>query len=691
MFKIKLVGKRQLQRRIKKQTQSFLTTSASSNISNNDISCLNTCNNIVASTSNINNYNKTSHVIEDVKITENYQQNYSASKNVIDEINEPLKNVQESVSESDSFSDDADTSFEIREKLREWISQYNITRNATNALLNILNNVVPGLPKDYRTVMETPRITETINLNNGHMYYYGIENNVMNKLKSGIIETKDTILLQINVDGLPLFKSSATDLYPILGMSKEFLDTSPFTIALFCGNGKPDPLEIFLRNFIEELTLLRGKKINFQGKLFSIAVHFFIADAPARSYLRQTVGHTAKLGCEKCHIEGISKDHRITFSQKDFMAFPPKLDDDFTEEVLPKYIHAKSPLISANIKMVTQFPLDPMHLVFLGVVKRILLNYYFNVSSVKFSQKIQGEIEEKVLKIHHYISSDFSRKPRTFKELKRWKATEFKLFITYTFPVLFHNALHKEHYNLLLLLHCAVFILSDSNLIEKHINEAESFLKKFVVQSPEHFGESFVVFNVHNLIHLVNDVKLYGNINEFSCFPFENYMNLLKKKLHCANRPLQQIHRRIEEFNKCSSPLVIQHKKFEPRKIFNKLYDNEGKLCSFELKLLKIDNLVISVLIPDNCVILNSNKICVIKYMKFIEDKYIFEGLKFNYSENLYSKPIESSKLQIFYVSESKSVIKFSLSDISKKCMIIPHKEGFAVFPLNHSLIGIQK
>lgn len=350
-------------------------------------------------------------------------------------------------------------------------------------------------------------------------------------------------------------------------MCQDLISNSPFTIALFCGNGKPDPLEIYLHDFLDEVNLLKEHGIIYNEKLYTFDIQFFICDAPARSYLRQTVGHTSKFGCEKCHIVGDYENHRIIYAQTKFKLFNPKLDQDFKTEPLPPYIKAKSPLLRANIKLVTQFPLDSMHLLFLGVVKRLLVNYFCTTSPVKLSQKILKDIDEKVFTIHEFITSDFPRKCRTFKEIRRWKATEFKLFILYTFPVIFKDAVNTIQYRLILLLHCAIFILSDKNLIEKYILVANESLKNFVIKSAEVFGRDFVVFNVHNLLHLVDDVKVYGTINQYSCFPFENYMTFLKRKLHSPNNPLQQLHRRIYEHEYVSSEHLTlnQSSKYKPK------------------------------------------------------------------------------------------------------------------------------
>jgi hypothetical protein len=50
------------------------------------------------------------------------------------------------------------------------------------------------------------------------------------------------------MDGMPLFKSSKIELWPILFKLKNCTYTRPLPIAIFCGIGKPDLLP-----FLEQL------------------------------------------------------------------------------------------------------------------------------------------------------------------------------------------------------------------------------------------------------------------------------------------------------------------------------------------------------------------------------------------------------------------------------------------------------
>lgn len=71
-----------------------------------------------------------------------------------------------------------------------------------------------SLPKDYRSLLRTPRFIEISTDAGGQMWYRGIETNLRN-IFSNLNENIE-IALNFNIDGLPLFKSSQCCFWPIL-------------------------------------------------------------------------------------------------------------------------------------------------------------------------------------------------------------------------------------------------------------------------------------------------------------------------------------------------------------------------------------------------------------------------------------------------------------------------------------------
>lgn len=80
-----------------------------------------------------------------------------------------------------------------------------------------------------------------------------------------------------------------------------------------------------------------------------------------------------------------------------------------------------------------------------------------------------------------------------------------------------------------------------------YLNRAEDLLKAFVLDFQTLYGDKNVTFNVHNLLHIVGDVRKFGPMDSFSAFRFENYIGKVKKLVRKGDKLLTQIHRRLSE------------------------------------------------------------------------------------------------------------------------------------------------
>lgn len=70
----------------------------------------------------------------------------------------------------------------------------------------------------------------------------------------------------------------------------------------------------------------------------------------------------------------------------------------------------------------------------------------------------------------------------------------------------------------------------------------------FVTNASKYYCATFTTYNVHNLIHLHNDVRHFGlSFDEISCFPSENYLQVLKKYVRNSRNSLNQIVKRVQE------------------------------------------------------------------------------------------------------------------------------------------------
>ncbi|CAG7834744.1 unnamed protein product [Allacma fusca] len=195
--------------------------------------------------------------------------------------------------------------------------------------------------------------------------------------------------------------------------------------------------------------------------------------------------------------------------------------------------------------MVSQFPLDYMHLVCLGVVRKLILMWIKGPLKIRLPNKDVKVISTMLKNCIPKITSDFNRTPRDIELCERWKATEARQFLLYTGPVVLKNVLQRSVYDNFLLLSVAIRILI-SNDREKY-DIANELLIAFVGHCQKLYGPEGQVYNFHNLIHLTPYCKIHGSLDNFSAFPMENYLGTVKRMIRCKHHPLQQVHRRISE------------------------------------------------------------------------------------------------------------------------------------------------
>ncbi|XP_065650340.1 uncharacterized protein LOC136078495 [Hydra vulgaris] len=135
----------------------------------------------------------------------------------------------------------------------------------------------------------------------------------------------------------------------------------------------------------------------------------------------------------------------------------------------------------------------------------------------------------------------FSRKPRSLSEYKQWKAIELRLFLVYIGPVVLKRFLSPQCYNNFLDLSVAVRILLCSSLLENFADYAGQLLRYFIQTFGELYGKDQLVYNIHSLLHIADDAKKYGPLDNCSSFKYESYLGQLKKLVRMSQSPCAQI------------------------------------------------------------------------------------------------------------------------------------------------------
>ena len=133
--------------------------------------------------------------------------------------------------------------------------------------------------------------------------------------------------------------------------------------------------------------------------------------------------------------------------------------------------------------MVSQFVLDYMHLVCLGVVRRIINLWVPSRGAGILPMQIANCVSDDLLSLKRLLPCEFSRKPRSLFEFRQWKVTEFRLFLFYTGPVVLKRKLTPALYKNFMCLSVAIRILLNNKSNSESYDYAEKLLKCFVEAS----------------------------------------------------------------------------------------------------------------------------------------------------------------------------------------------------------------
>ncbi|KAK3920781.1 50S ribosomal protein L10 [Frankliniella fusca] len=419
----------------------------------------------------------------------------------------------------------------VANTLRRWtLNKGPSSMRKLDELLLDLSARFPNLPLSYKTLLQTPVQVPLTQLNNGStLWYNGIRVNLDALDLREYVARNQTIKIDVNIDGLPISKTSPLKCWPILGRLAGSLNP-PFTSAVYFGRKDPTDVYEYLMDFALEVDMLQREGYYINGNLFPVEVNNYIMDAPARALVKCSVQFNAVCSCDKCCVEGEYIDNRMTFTN---LNADLRTDESFLNQTQERHHMGRSPLEFIGTKMVSQFRLDPMHLVYLGVFKRLLTVWLHWNGAYKLHWTAVAAVNDRLNLISSTCPTDFNRPPRSLEFLKLYRAHEFRRMCHYDSILIFRDTLSKNVYEHFLLLYVALYILASPFYVKSQEMRdfAHNLLLIFVEHSVLIYGHAFVVYNVHALIHLVKECEQHGSLDDFSAFPFETALMVLKKKL----------------------------------------------------------------------------------------------------------------------------------------------------------------
>lgn len=160
-------------------------------------------------------------------------------------------------------------------------------------------------------------------------------------------------------------------------------------------------------------------------------------------------------------------------------------------------------------------------------------------------------------------------------------------------------------------------------------------------EAEELYGVKFISYYVHNLVHLTSDSEYFGcNLDKISSFPFENYLQVLKKFVRGTNNPLAKVVKRM------------------------------GELDEFSIPACKEISTTISPGIRNGCFLLRGRKICLVEEVR--DDQLDVQIVEMDRLVDFYEEPCKSSIFNVFLhkfrlVSKHRSTISWCLLDLGLK------------------------
>ena len=178
-------------------------------------------------------------------------------------------------------------------------------------------------------------------------------------------------------------------------------------------------------------------------------------------------------------------------------------------------------------------------------------------------------------------------------------------------------------------------------------------VEKFYLKTQKSVLGCSVSYYSHSLLHLCDDSSHFQKpLDDISCFPFENYNQILKKYGRNVLGPVTQIVKRIIELEVCSNR-------------YNKKF---------------IHTVVGTKTDKDTWFLLNGGSFAHVIECK--EDGFVYDVLSSHHTMKFYSEPLESKLINIIYIKNLNKKVKRKMlmkDNFQRKFVSLPYKDGIVL------------
>lgn len=404
-----------------------------------------------------------------------------------------------------------------------------------------------------------------------------------------------------------------------------------------------------------------------------------------------TANFNAQHGCQKCIIVGSYNELSHTNVFGTGREFPKRTDEGFRSNDCEKHHKCKSPLVQLDLDMVKQFPIgDSLHLLHLGIMKRLLFAWrdgIFRKTRTKLSAE-QIRTLSKFLTTKCKMPREIHRRVRGLDCLSHWKGLECRTFLLYVGIVALKDVLPYTGYQHFLTFFCAITICESSTLAN-FLPLAREMLTHFVNCFKSIYGAQYVTSNVHNLMHLVDDVEFLGNLQSFTAYPFENMLGNIKRLIRGTKFSLRQVANRITELTAATQSIEFDLEKSSSMQSqeLTLAKQNVGENVPSKFKPIPVnsetlffsrinfENFSISTDSTNKWLLTTDNQIVSVENIISSDDgkKVLLYGIEITNKRDFFDLPIQSSILNI-YASDhfSKENVESKLFDPTEiKCKLV--------------------
>lgn len=164
-------------------------------------------------------------------------------------------------------------------------------------------------------------------------------------------------------------------------------------------------------------------------------------------------------------------------------------------------------------------------------------------------------------------------------------------------------------------LHFTIRLLSSPVFYIQRKNQCQELIKFFLDEAISLFGPQIMTLNLHCLRHLTECAVNFGTLEDFSAFPFENFLGRLKRLLRSGNKPLAQVAKRLAELN--NSQISKARFNEDANHLLRRLHsggplsDDKMQRCWKQFKICQFHSKKITTTHPNNTVMLKNASIVV--------------------------------------------------------------------------------